>query len=113
MFTTTMSTSFATSSHSGPHTPLPDQATSVQLAESSPVGKVYNYFRPENREQYQKFGYEEHILLEASEDKSKLLTFLDVKLPDSIPTISKGKKYFLKSANKVAKHIKSKREHYL
>jgi hypothetical protein len=57
-----MSTSFATSPDSGlsgPHTP---PRAPVPLAKSSPVGKVYKYFLPENREQYQKFGIEDTFL---------------------------------------------------
>ncbi|KAI0274409.1 hypothetical protein BGY98DRAFT_993925, partial [Russula aff. rugulosa BPL654] len=50
-----MSTPFATSPHSGPHTP-PRGPGSFKYAKSSPVDKPYKYFLPENREQYQKFG---------------------------------------------------------
>lgn len=110
--TTTMSTSFATSPDSGlsgPHTP---PRTSVPLAKSSPVGKVYPYFLPENRDQYQKFGIED-TFWRGKFDKSQFLQFLGVELPNSVPDVpSRGKKYFLILANEVAKSIRDQREHY-
>ena len=109
-----MSTSIATSPRSGPRTPSRGQAPPVQLAKSSPVGKVYNYYLPENCEQYQKFGYDEAFLLGAFDRKSTFLRFLNVVLPKSFPKIHPtGKKSFITSANKVARFIKDQREHHL
>ena len=109
-FTTTMSTSFATSPLSGAHTPPRAPAPPPK---SSPVGKMSNYFLPESREQYQKFGIDE-TFLRGDFDKSKFLGVLDVKPPKSVPDVpSRGKKSFLTLANKVAKFIKDQREHYL
>jgi hypothetical protein len=119
-FRTTMSTSFATSpnsGHSGPTTPSRPQAPSVQVVDSSPVGKVYKYYIPENREQYQKFGYDHDFLLEPF-DKSGLKMFLDVQLPKSVPDLplrtKPGKiESFLELANMVAEDIKKRGEHFL
>ena len=50
------------------------------------------------------------------DDKSKLLQFLKVNPPESVPNVRqrrKGKEYFFALANKVAKFIKDQREHYL
>ena len=112
-----MSTSIATSTdsgHSGPCTPPRGQVRPVQPAKSSPVGKVYKYFLPENREQFQKFGYDDRFLLGAFDNKSKFLQFLNVEPPKSLPNMgSRGKEHFLTLANSVAEFIKDKREHYL
>jgi hypothetical protein len=108
-----MSTSFATSPDSGlsgPHTP---PRAPAPLAKSSPVGKVHPYFLPENRDQYQNFGFEDTFWL-GNFDKKGFLQFLGVEPPKSIPGVrSRGKESFLSLANKVAKFIKDQREHYL
>jgi hypothetical protein len=108
-----MSTSFATSPDSGvsgPHTP---PRAPAQLAKSSPVGKVLKYFLPENRDQYQKFGFDRTILLGTFE-RAKFLRFLDVKPSESVPGVPlRGKDTFIQLANLVAKYIKDQREHYL
>ena len=109
-----MSTSSATlpdSGHSGPHTPPRDPKR--PLAKSSPVGKVYKYLLPENREQYQKFGFDKCFLLGAFK-KPEFFKFLDVKLPKVIPNVDKeiiNKDYLVTFANEVAKSIKDEREH--
>ncbi len=103
-------------STSGPPTPPRGQDPSVQPAKSSPVDKVYKYFFPENREQYQKFGFDNGFQLGAFDDKSKFLQFLSVELPKLIPNInmgSRGKESFPTLANTMASFIKDKREHYL
>jgi hypothetical protein len=111
-----MSTSIATSpdsGHSRPCTPHRDQASSVQPAKSSPVGKLYKYYLPKNRKQYQKFGHDVRFLLGAF-DRLEFLEFLNVNLPESVPDMgSGGKDSFLLLANKVAKFIKTKGEHCL
>ena len=116
-FTMTMSMSFATSpdsGHSGPRTPPRGQDPSTKPAKSFPVGKVDKYFLPENREQYQKFGYDDRFLLGAFDDKSKFLQFLNIEPPESVPDVhSRGKDSFLILANEVAEFIKDQREHYL
>ena len=102
------------SGHSGPHTPPRGQAPSVQHAKSSPVSSVFTYFLPENREQYQKFGYNASFLLGAFDDQSKFLQFLDLELPESIPFMGLGgKESFVKLANHMAHYVKNKREHCL
>jgi hypothetical protein len=113
-----MSTSSATSpdsGHSGPRTPSRGQAPSVQFAKSSPVGKVGKYYIPENREQYQRFGYDNCLLLGSFENNSKFLQFLDLQLPpEPVPDVSsRTMQSFVKLANKVAKFIKDRGEHYL
>lgn len=113
MLTTTMSTTFATSPDSGlsgPHTP---PRAPVPLAKSSPVGKVYPYFLPENRHQYQIFGIED-TFWRGNFVKSEFLKFLGVDPPKSVPDVpSRGKNSFLMLANEVAEFIREQREHYL
>ena len=68
----------------------------------------------ENREQYQKFGYDDRFLLGAFDDKSNFLQFLNVEPPESVPDVhSRGMDSFLILANEVAEFIKDQREHYL
>ncbi|KAI9459328.1 hypothetical protein F5148DRAFT_1016752 [Russula earlei] len=103
--------SFATSpdsGHSGPHTPPRGQVPPVKPTKSSPVGKVYKYFLPENREQYQKFGHDERFMLRPF-DESGFLDFL--KLKDQLPEIVLGENLrkqesFLELANTAAQMIK-------
>ncbi|KAI9457307.1 hypothetical protein F5148DRAFT_1322579 [Russula earlei] len=103
--------SFATSpdsSHSGPHTPPHGQVPPIKPTKSSPVGKVYKYFLPKNREQYQKFGHDECFMLKPF-DESGFLDFL--KLKDQLPKIVLGENLrkqesFLELANTAAQMIK-------
>ncbi|KAI9507046.1 hypothetical protein F5148DRAFT_1368682 [Russula earlei] len=103
--------SFATSpdsGHSGPHTPPRGQVPPVKPTKSSPVGKVYKYFLPENREQYQKFGHDERFMLKPF-DESGFLDFL--KLKDQLPEIVLGENLrkqesFIELANTAAQIIK-------
>ena len=115
-FTTTISMSLATSpnsGHLGPHTPPRSQAISVKHAKSSPVSKVSAYYLPENREQYQNFGYNDSFLLGDFDNQSEFLQFLSFESLDSVPDIClEGKRSFVELANKVADHVK-KREHCL
>lgn len=104
-----MSTPFATSPHSGSHTP-PRGRGSFKYAKSSPVDKLYKYFLRENRDQYQKFGSDARFLREAFEDQESFLLFLNVELsppPPEFPPVlnvwSRGKEIFLELANMVAK----------
>lgn len=110
------------SGHPGPHTPSRGQPPSGKYAKSSPVGKVPKYFLPENRDQYQKFGHDERSMLGAFKNKTEFLQFLRMQhieeskeeFLESIPDVpSRGMEYFLDLANKVAKFIHDKREHYL
>jgi len=81
---------------------------------TGPLPMAAKYFLPENREQFQKFGYDGRFLLGAFDDKSKFLQFLNVEPPTSVPKMRlRGKESFLTLANNVAKFIKNKREHYL
>ena len=118
----TMSTSFATpdSGHSDPRTPSRGQPPSEKekVAKSSLVDKVSKYYVPENREQYQKFGYDESFMLDDLRDKKEFLEFLGFDpesvlnpsepVPDLLP---RGMGCFLDLANSLAKFIQS--EHYL
>jgi hypothetical protein len=102
-----MSTPFATSPDSGlkgPHTP---PRAPTPLAKSSPIGKVSPYFVPENRDQYQKHGYDTTIK-PIEFDKKEFLEFLDVEIPEPVPGVSsRGKDTFIQLANSVAKTIGS------
>ncbi|KAI9507527.1 hypothetical protein F5148DRAFT_1376484 [Russula earlei] len=97
-----------------PHTPPRGQVPPVKPTKSSPVGKVYKYFLPENREQYQKFGHDERFMLRPF-DESGFLDFL--KLKDQLPEIVLGENLrkhenlrkqesFLELANTAAQIIK-------
>ncbi|KAI9455217.1 hypothetical protein F5148DRAFT_1369876 [Russula earlei] len=91
-----------------PHTPPRGQVPPVKPTKSSPVGKVYKYFLPENCEQYQKFGHDERFMLRPF-DESGFLDFL--KLKDQLPEIVLGKNLrkqesFLELANTAAQIIK-------
>jgi hypothetical protein len=109
-----MLTPFATSPHSGPHTPPRSRAPSVKHAKSSPVSKVPKCFLPGNREQYQEFRFDDRFLLGSFEDQAKLLQFLNVTLPLSPPDVgSIRKETFLVSANKLARYIRNQCEDYL
>ena len=70
---------------------------------------------PENCEQYEKFGYDDSLMLEPFRDKLEFLKFLDLTPPKSVPDVlSRGKESFLDFANEVAKFIKDQPgEHYL
>lgn len=70
---------------------------------------------PENCEQYQKFGYDNSLMLEPFRDKLEFLEFLDLTPPKLVPNVlSRGKESFLDFANEVAKFIKDQPgEHYL
>ena len=69
----------------------------------------------ENREQYQKFGYDKSFLLGAFRDQSKFLEFLGFEpSPESVPGMAfGGKGSFVKLANDMARCVKDKREHCL
>jgi hypothetical protein len=71
----------------------------------------------ENREQYQKFGYDRHFLRGAFTE-AEFLEYLDFKVQDLAPEPQackdiKGKQDFSNVASAVAKAIKDRREHYL
>ena len=108
-----MSTRFATSPDSGHSVPRTTPRGQAKPTKSSPVRKVY----PNNREQYQKFGYDDSFLLPAFDDKSKFFNFLGVNPlgPElTVPDMPlRGMKYFLTLANEVAEFIKDEREDYL
>jgi hypothetical protein len=113
--------SVATSPDSGLRTPR--RSSPVQTAKSSPV-KIYDkYYRPENREQYQKFGYDRRFMLGAFTE-AEFLDYLDFKVQNLAPEPQafkdkkeKGNKEkmqdFSHVASAVAKAIKDRREHYL
>ena len=82
-----MSTPFATSPHSGPHTP-PRGLGSFKYAKSSPVDKLYKYFLRENPDQYQKFGSDDRFLREAFEDQESFLLFFNGEPP--LPQVPAG-----------------------
>ena len=110
--TTAMSMTTSThTGHSGPRTPPRGQAP--EHAKSSPVSKVPAYFLPENREQYQMFGYNPSFML-GPFDKQEFLEFLNGELPKSVPDMGRREREsFVKLANNVARYVKSKREHCL
>jgi hypothetical protein len=108
------STPFATSPDSGPSGPHTPPRTPA-LAKSSPVGKLHKYFLPENREQYQKFGYDE-TFMRGNFNKIEFFAFLEVDIPESVPDVPlelRGKDGFIMLAKKVTKEIKERREHHL
>ena len=111
-----MSTPFATSPHSGPHTP-PRGPGSFKYAKSSPVDKPYKCILPKNRDQYQKFGSDDRFVREPFENQECFLLFLNVELPSECPPVPNrclgGKEDFLELANMVAKFIRDQSEHYL
>ena len=115
-----MSTSLATSPDSGHSVlrtpPRRQDPPAKPLAKSSPVGKVYQYYLPENREQYQNLGFDESFLL-GTYTKSQFVKFLNVmKLPESIPNLAQRERTqenFITFANKMAKFIKKWGEHFL
>ena len=76
---------------------------------------MYRYFLPENRRQYQKFGFDQCTLMGAL-DKPQFFNFLKVDLPESIPYVDneiREKKTILTFANELAKNIKDRGERYL
>ncbi|KAI0278005.1 hypothetical protein BGY98DRAFT_1097048 [Russula aff. rugulosa BPL654] len=104
-----MLTPFATSPHSGPHTP-PRGPGSFKYAKSSPVDKPYKCILPKNRDQYQKFGSDDRFVREPFENQESFLLFLNVELPSECPPVPNrclgGKEDFLELANMVAKFIR-------
>ena len=98
---------------SAPHTP---SCSPKKFIKSSPVGKVDQYFLPDKRDQYQKFGYDKDFLL-GSLDRDQFLEYLNnvPPPPAAIKSSVRGiaMTSFLPKANEVAEHIKGQRKHYL
>ena len=109
-----MSTYSPVSGHSAPLTPPRGQDPSTKpAAKSSPIGKVYKYFLPENREQYQNFGFDKSFLKDPFNNKPNFLKFLGIEPPESVPDVpQRTKGTFITLANTVAKFIKDTREHH-
>jgi hypothetical protein len=75
------------------------------------------YYLPENREQYQTFGYDDRFMLGAFTE-AEFLDYLDFKVQNLAPEPQAFKdnekmKDFSIVASAVAKAIKDRREHYL
>lgn len=113
--------SVATSPDSGLRTPR--RSSPVQTAKSSPVRIYDKYHLPENREQYQTFGYDDRFMLGAFTE-AEFLGYLDFKVQNLAPepqafkdnekkTEAEKIKDFSIVASAVAKAIKDLREHYL
>jgi hypothetical protein len=107
--------SVPTSRDAGPRTPPPRSPTPT--TESSPAKVLDKYHLPENREQYQKFGYDSRFLL-GDFDEARFLEYLDFKNQNLAPEPQackdrKGKQDFSNVASAVAKAIKDQGEHYL
>ena len=76
---------------------------------------MYKYLFPENREQYQNFGFDE-CFLHGTFNKSQFFGYLKVKPPKYIPNLAQEKRTkenFITFANKMAKYIEKRSEHYL
>jgi hypothetical protein len=97
---------------SAPHTPI---RSPKKFVKSSPVGKGNQYFLPNKRDQYHKFGYKKDFRLGSLNEE----TFLQFLNPPSLPLAIKpfdrdiDMTSFLSKANEVSLYIKKEREHYL
>ena len=88
-----------------------------QTAKSSPAKVKDNYYFPQNREQYQKFGYSDRFI-KGTFTEAEFLDYLGFKGEDLAPKPHdykdiETKEDFSQAANAVAKAIKERREHYL
>jgi hypothetical protein len=95
----------------------PPRSATGQTAKTSPARVKDKYYLPENREQYQKFGYDDR-LIKKTFNEGEFLDYLGFKDEDLAPKpkdykAPKTKKGFSKAANVVARAIKKRREHYL
>jgi hypothetical protein len=97
----------------GPSTP--PHSSTVQT-KSSPVKKLDMFYPPDNREQYQKFGYDSRFYLGAF-NEARFLEYLDfddlAPEPQDYKVIKKKQDFFM-VANAVSEAIATKHgEHYL
>ena len=96
----------------------PTHSSKVQT-KSSPIEKLDKYYPPDNRDQYQKFGYDSRFDLGAFTTKAKFLKYLVFDVQDLAPEPRdykgiKEKARFFIMANAVSEAIAKKHgEHYL